>query len=195
LCITLLLAGLLAIFVDPIVTFLERGHVSRTVSSAILVFAGVNILGTATYSGYRQVSDAIDNMPEYAVRVGQAISPLTKKWKTVEDSAGRLNSAVSAKRVPEMKVRTEYPEWTSYVVRGVGPLSGIMIIVGIVPFSPVFPSDSERENKLNILLGDKIDVPALIKKIDEMVRNGTHFRAGQPAYWQLDGLGDDCRAL
>jgi predicted PurR-regulated permease PerM len=172
LCITVLLASVLAIVVDPVVTGLERWRVSRFLSSAVLIFVGMVVLGTGTYVGYRQVSVVIDNMPEYAVRVGQAISPLTRKLKKIEDSAGRLNSEVSSKRVPEVKVKTEYPEWTTYVLRGVGPATGAMIIVGVVPFLLFFLliQKARIKQKLNALLGDKIDVPTLVKNIDGMVR-------------------------
>jgi predicted PurR-regulated permease PerM len=172
LCITVLLACLLAIVVDPLITFFERLHVPRMASSAAIIIGCTIVIGTATYASYRQVAEAIDNMPEYARRVGETISPLTKKIQKVQDSAGRLNADMSTKRVPEVKVRAEYPEWTTYVIRGVGPLSGIVIIVAAVPFLMFFLLIQKHriEQKLSIVWGSAIDVSAFSSDVTGMVR-------------------------
>jgi len=47
LCITVLLAGVLSILADPIPTYLERWHVSRLFSSALLVLTGVFVFAHA----------------------------------------------------------------------------------------------------------------------------------------------------
>jgi len=172
LCITVLIAVLLAIVADPLITRLERWHVSRTISSGVVIVASMLAIGTATYASYRQVDDAIDNMPVYARRIGDAISPFTKKMQKVQDSAGRLNAEVSSKRVPEVKVKGDYPEWTGYVIRGVGPLSGVIIIVGVVPFLMFFllMQKSSINQKLSMVWGDVIDVETFSTGVIQMVR-------------------------
>jgi predicted PurR-regulated permease PerM len=172
LCITVLLACLLAIVVDPLITFFERLYVPRMASSAAIIIGCTIVIGTATYASYRQISEAIDSMPEYAQRVGETISPLTRKIQKVQDSAGRLNADISTKRVPEVKVRDEYPEWTTYVIRGAGPLSGIVIIVAAVPFLMFFLLIQKHriEQKLSIVWGSTIDVSVFSNNVTRMVR-------------------------
>ena len=172
LCITVLIAVLLAIVVDPLITRLERWHVSRMISSGVVIVASMLAIGTATYASYRQVDDAIDNMPVYARRIGDAISPFTKKMQKVQDSAGRLNAEVSSKRVQEVKVKGDYPEWTGYVIRGVGPLSGVIIIVGVVPFLMFFLLMQKNgiNQKLSMVWGDVIDVETFSTGVIQMVR-------------------------
>jgi len=171
LCITVLLASFLAILVDPLVTRLERLHISRTLSAAIFIFLGTILIGTLTYVSYKQVSEQIDEMPRYAQRIGQAVAPLTKRIEKVRDSAGRLNTEVPTKKVPEVKVKNNL-NWTSYIIRGVGPVSGAAIIAGVVPFLMFFLLIQKEalKQKLFIVCGETIDVPTVTTNVTQMVR-------------------------
>ena len=172
LCITILLATFLAILVDPLIMFLERWRISRVVSSAVLIAGGTALIGMLAYSSYKQVADVVDDLPSYARKVGQAIAPISKKIEKVQDSAGRLNTELPTKKIPEVKVKTEYPEWTTYVIRGVGPMSGAAIIIGIVPFLMFFLliQKGRLKQKLAIAWGDKLDVSVLATGVTQMVR-------------------------
>lgn len=172
LCITILLSCFLAILVDPVIMFFERFRVSRMVSSALVIAAGTAVVGALTYHSYRQFADVLDDMPTYAQRVGQTLAPVMKKIQKVEDSAGRLGSEVPTKKIPEVKVKGSYPDWTTYVVRGVGPVSGAAMIMGVVPFLMFFLLLQKRrlKQKLAILWGDKIDVSAFATNVTEMIR-------------------------
>ena len=172
LCITLLIASFLAIVVDPVVVYMGRWHIPRTMSAALVILAGTAIIGLLAYASYNKVSVVVDDLPVYARRVGQAVAPLTKKIQKVEDSAGRLNAGPAPRRVPEVKIRDTYPDWTSYIVRGVGPLSGIVLIVAVVPFLMFFLLiQKERlKQKLAIVWGEKIDVSVLVTGMTDMVR-------------------------
>jgi predicted PurR-regulated permease PerM len=48
-CITMLLATFLSILIDPLVSFLELWRVPRSVSSTLLILAGMAGLGLAAY--------------------------------------------------------------------------------------------------------------------------------------------------
>src|SRR5215472_15627530 len=171
LCITVLLACFLAILVDPLITRLERFHISRAVSAAIFIFLGTILIGTLTYVSYKEVSEQIDELPRYAQRIGQAVAPLTKRIEKVRDSAGRLNTEVQTKKVPEVKVKNNL-NWTSYIIRGVGPVSGAAIIAGVVPFLMFFLliQKGALKQKLFIVWGETIDVPAVTTNVTQMVR-------------------------
>ncbi len=172
LCITVLLAAFLAIVVDPLITYLERLHVPRMISSAGIIVGTTILIASAIYASYHQVSEVVDQLPVYARRVGEAIAPFAKKVQKVQDSAGRLNPEPPAKRVPEVKVKEDYPAWTTYVVRGVGPISGVAIIVGVVPFLMFFLliQKDKLKQKLSIVWGDSIDVSIFAGNLTRMVR-------------------------
>jgi predicted PurR-regulated permease PerM len=172
LCITVLVASFLAIVVDPLIMYLERWHIPRIVSSAVVILAGTAIIAGLAYASYTQVSEVVDDMPDYARRVGEMIKPITRKIEKVKDSAGRLNAEVPSKRVPEVKVKQEYPEWTTYLIRGVGPMSGAVMIIGVVPFLMFFLliQKNRLKQKLSIIWGEQIDVSGLTSRVTQMVR-------------------------
>ncbi len=172
LCITVLISSFLAIVVDPIIMYLERCHIPRMASTAIVIVAGTATIGLLTYGSYNKISGIVDDLPVYARHIGQAVAPLTRKIQQVEDSASRLNSGVAPKRVPEVKIHEAYPDWTSYVIRGVGPVSGVAIIIAVVPFLMFFLLIQKKrlKQKLSIVWGEKLDVSVLASGVTRMVR-------------------------
>ncbi len=179
-CITLLLAAFLAILVDPLVTNLERLHVPRSVSAAIVIISGMLFFCFLTYSSYNRVSNLVDAMPQYADRIRDAIKPLSQKIARVQETAVTLNpetpANTNAKKIAEVKVK-EQPSWPSYIIRGVGPVWGAVIIIGVVPFLMFFNllRKDQMNQRLESSLGSLIDVPQFVQRVTNMVRG---FAAG-----------------
>jgi predicted PurR-regulated permease PerM len=172
LCITLVLSSFLAILVDPLIMYLERFRIPRMISAAVIIAGATILIVTLTYGSYKQVADVVDDMPFYARKIGEELAPISRKIETVRDSAGRLSAEVPTKKIPEVKVKNDYPEWTTYVIRGAGPVSGAAIIIGAVPFLMFFlliQKDRLKE-KLAIVWGDAIDVSLLMTGVTQMVR-------------------------
>jgi predicted PurR-regulated permease PerM len=172
LCITFVLASFLAILVDPLIMYLERFRIPRMISAAVIIAGASVLIVTMTYGSYKQVDDVIDDMPFYAHKIGEDIAPIIRKVETVRDSAGSLSAEVPTKKIPEVKVKGDYPEWTTYVIRGVGPVSGAALIVGAVPFLMFFLliQKNRLKEKLAIVWGDAIDVSVLMTGVTQMVR-------------------------
>jgi len=172
-CITLLLAAFLAILVDPLVTQLERWHIPRSASAGTVIISGSLLLCLLTYSSYDRISDFIDEMPQYAVRVRDAIQPFSQKIARVQETAGDLSpeTTTSPKRVAEVKLK-EPPTWPSYIIRGVGPVWGAVIIIGVVPFLMFFNliRKEQMNQRLESTLGSTIDVPKFVGRVTKMVR-------------------------
>jgi predicted PurR-regulated permease PerM len=171
-CITLLLAAFLAILVDPVVTRLERWRIPRSASAGIIVIAGMLFFCFLTYSSYNRISDLMDAMPQYAEHIRDAIRPFTQKIARVQETAGSLNpEATSPKKVAEVKIK-EPPSWPSYIIRGVGPVWGAVIIIGVVPFLMFFnlTRKDHMNQRLKSTLGNTIDVPQFVGRVTEMVR-------------------------
>src|ERR1700688_4951474 len=51
-CITVILAGFLAILFDPVIVILEKLHLPRSVAAAGIVFAGMSLIGLLGYVLY-----------------------------------------------------------------------------------------------------------------------------------------------
>jgi predicted PurR-regulated permease PerM len=171
LCITFLLAGFLAILLDPIPTYFERFHIPRLISTAVLVITGVLLVTLLIYVSYSRATVMIDEIPEYAERIRDAVKPLSQRIEQVQKSAGSITSNPSPKRVQEVRV-SETPAWPSYLIRGVGSAWGAVIVGGVVPFLMFFmlARKSHLYNWLANAFGAKMDVPTFTARLTKMVR-------------------------
>jgi predicted PurR-regulated permease PerM len=173
LCITFLLAGFLAILADPIPTYLERWHITRSLSSAVLVFGGMVILTMLVYASYGKVGGFIDDIPEYAARIQDAIKPLRQNIEKVQKSAGSLNPMTppQGKRIQDVRIN-EPPSWPSYLIRGVGSVWGAIIIGGVVPFLMFFMlvRKAHLYNWVTNAFGASTDVPRFADRLSRMVQ-------------------------
>jgi predicted PurR-regulated permease PerM len=171
LCITFLLAGFLAILIDPIPTYFQRFHIPRVLSTAVLVISGILLVTLLVYGSYNRASLMIDDMPEYADRIRDAVKPLSQNIEKMQKSAGSITSTVPSKRVQEVRV-SETPAWPSYLIRGVGSAWGAVIVGGIVPFLMFFMLVRKIHlyNWLENTFGDKMNVPQFTSRLTKMVR-------------------------
>jgi predicted PurR-regulated permease PerM len=172
LCITFLLAGFLAILIDPIPTYLERWHIPRLFSSAVLVISAVLGLALVFYASYGKVSTLIQDAPEYADRIRDAMRPLTESIEKVQKSAGSLNPVpASPKRVPEVRV-SQPDSWPSYLIRGVSSVWGAVIVGAVVPFLMFFMlvRKTHLYAWLSTTFGTTTDVPKFTDRLCRMVR-------------------------
>jgi predicted PurR-regulated permease PerM len=173
LCITFLLAGFLAILADPIPTHLERWRVPRSLSSAMLIFCGMLLLTLLVYASYGKISVFIDDIPDYADRIQDAIKPLQQNIEKVQKSAGSLNpiSPPQGKRVQEVRIN-EAPSWPSFLIRGVGSAWGAVIVGGVVPFLMFFMlvRKAHLYDWASTTFGATTDVPRFADRLTRMVR-------------------------
>ena len=171
-CIALLLSSFLAMVIDPLIMLLERWRIPRMISSAVTIVAITALVGVLAYVGYHQADTVVNHLPQYVDRIDQTIAPITRKMRYLETSAGRLNVGLPTKKIPEVRVASQYPTWTSYVIRGVGPASGVALIAVIVPFLMFFLllQKNRLKQKLAIVWGDRIDVSEFATRVTEMVR-------------------------
>jgi predicted PurR-regulated permease PerM len=171
LCITFLLAGFLAVLIDPIPTALERWHIARSLSSALLVVSGVVGVGLLVYGSYGKASELIDRVPEYAARIHDGIRPLSQNIEKMQKGAGSFTPDPSPKKIPEVRI-SQAPNWSSYLIRGVGSVWGAVIIAGVVPFLTFFMlvRKAQISSWLSNTFGENVDIPQFIERLTQMVR-------------------------
>jgi predicted PurR-regulated permease PerM len=171
-CITVVLAGFLAILFDPIVVLLEKLHLPRSLAAAAIVLAGMGLIGLLGHELYGRVLTFAEEIPVYTSKIQQTIEPFSRRIQKVQQSAGDLTNEVHpAKKGPEVRLQ-ESPTWPSYLVRGVGSVWGALIIAGVVPFLTFFMlcTKDQMSIRINTLFSSRINTARFIKNLNQMVR-------------------------
>ena len=164
-CITVVLAGFLAILFDPVVVTLEKLHLPRGVAAAGIVLAGMSLIGLLGYALYGRAMSFAEELPVYASKVQQTIEPISRKIQNFQQSAGNLTNDVHpTKKVPEVRLQ-ESPTWPDYLVRGVGSVWGVLIIAGVVPFLTFFMlcTKDQMATRMDGLFDSRIDAARFIR--------------------------------
>jgi len=171
-CITVVLAGFLAILFDPVVVALEKLHLPRSVAAAGIVLAGMSLIVLLGYVLYGKATSFAEELPIYTSKIQQTIEPITRRIQTFQQSAGNLTNDVhSTKRVPEVRLQ-ESSNWPDYLVRGVGSVWGVLIIAGVVPFLTFFMLCTKDQMAIRIegLFDSRIDAARFIASLNQMIR-------------------------
>jgi predicted PurR-regulated permease PerM len=171
-CITVVLAAFLAILFDPVVVKLEKLRLPRGVAAAIVVLAGMGLIALLFHGLYGGAMSFAEELPTYTSKIQQTIEPIGRKIQKVQESAGSLtNDGQPAKRVSEVRLR-ESPTWPAYLVRGAGPVWGVLIIAGVVPFLAFFMlcSKSQMSTRMNALFNSRIDADRFISSLNQTIR-------------------------
>jgi predicted PurR-regulated permease PerM len=170
-CITVILAGFLAILFDPVVVILEKLHLPRGVAAAGIVLSGMSLIGLLGYAFYGRAMSFAEELPVYASKVQQTIEPISRKIQDFQQSAGNLTNDVHpAKKVPEVRLQ-ESPTWPAYLVRGVGSVWGVLIIAGVVPFLTFFMlcTKDQMAIRTNGLFSSGIDAARFVTNLNQMI--------------------------
>src|ERR1700730_16229839 len=171
-CITVVLAGFLAILFDPVVVILEKLHLPRGVAAAGIVLTGMGLIGLLGYVLYGRAMSFAEELPVYASKIQQTIEPISRKIQNFQQSAGNLANDVHAtKKVPEVRLQ-QSPTWPDYLVRGVGSVWGVLIIAGVVPFLTFFMlcTKDQMAIRMDGLFGSRIDAARFITNLNQMIR-------------------------
>jgi predicted PurR-regulated permease PerM len=171
-CITVILAGFLAILFDPQVVTLEKLHLPRSVAAAGIVLAGMGLIGLLGYVLYGKAITFAEELPAYTSKIQQTIEPISRKIQDFQQNAGNLTNDVHpTKKVPEVRLQ-ESPTWPAYMVRGVGSVWGALIIAGVVPFLTFFMpcTKDQMAIRMNGLFSSRIDTAQFITSLNQMIR-------------------------
>jgi predicted PurR-regulated permease PerM len=170
-CITVVLAGFLAILFDPLVVKLEKLHLPRSLAAATIVLAGMALIGVLGHELYGRALTFAEDLPVYTSRIQQTIEPFTRKIQKVQQSAGDLaNDTPINKKVPEVRMQ-ESPTWPTYLVRGVGSVWGALVIAGVVPFLTFFMlcTKDQMAVRMKALFGSRINTAQFTTNLNQMV--------------------------
>lgn len=171
LCVTVTLAALLAILIDPLVVTMEKAGLGRTFAAGVSVLFLVLLLGLLTYALYQKANAVADDLPIYSYRIQNALRPFADKMQRLQRSAETLKPPETTQQIPEVKV-TETPNWPSFLFRGVGSVAGFIGVAGVAPFLAFFMLIRKKQMYIrfqNIFEG-RIDTARFVGGLKGMVR-------------------------
>jgi predicted PurR-regulated permease PerM len=142
--ITLLLAILVAYFLDPVVEFLEKMRMPRTLASMITVLFLIGVLGAVGYGLYSRTSDFAANWPKYSGTLKNAMNSVETRLNGIERQVSESDTS-SQQRGPSKTVAGVENALRAAVVHIIGSLSGLVLEVTFVPFLVFFMLSEKQE--------------------------------------------------
>ena len=148
--ITLLLSILLAYFLDPIVEFLEKMRMPRTLASMITVLFLIGVLGAVGYGLYSRTSDFAANWPKYSGTLRKAVNSVEIKLNGIEGQVSESETSSQASQPSQQKGPSKTVVGAENALRAavvhiIGSLSGLVLEVTFVPFLVFFMLAEKQE--------------------------------------------------
>jgi predicted PurR-regulated permease PerM len=143
--ITLVLSILLAYCLDPVVEFLERWRVPRTIGSMVMVLMLCTLIAAGGYGLWTRASDFAESWPKYSGVWRQTANSIESKISGIERGVSGTTPAPGNRAA----VQSEPPRDTGIVrtliLRSIGSLYALFLEVTFVPFLVFFMLAGKRE--------------------------------------------------
>lgn len=140
--ITLLLSILITYFLDPVVEYLERLRMPRTLASMVAVMVLIAVLGAVIYGLWSRGSDFAANWPKYGGMMRQAVGSVEAKLNRIERQVRPANPQEEAHPKAEPGGENLF---RALIVRIVGSLYALVLEVTFVPFLVFFMLAEKQE--------------------------------------------------
>lgn len=134
--VTLLLAVLVAYFLDPVVGILERIHIPRAMG-ALVVLLGVSaaLIGLGYLVALR-ANQFIADWPRYSEVLRHVTTAFDRQMTTLEKEVESIAPTTEKVRTPPRTI--EPPPVREWLLRGAGSLYSIFVVAVFVPFLVFF---------------------------------------------------------
>jgi predicted PurR-regulated permease PerM len=139
--IALLLAVLMAYFLDPVVGVLERIHIPRAFGALLTLLAVTGIFVGLGYLIVDRSEQFLSAWPRYSTLLRHATTAFDLQISSVEKQVQAI-SPVEDRRAPVRP--TEAPPVREWLFRGVGSLYSILLVATFVPFLVFFMLAAKR---------------------------------------------------
>ncbi len=134
--ITLLLAVLVAYFLDPVVSHLERIHLPRALGALVVLLAVTGIFTGLGYLVVVRANQFLDDWPRYSASLRHVTTAFDRQMSNVEKGVAEISPALEKGRTASRAI--EPPPVREWVLRGVGSLYSILVVATFVPFLVFF---------------------------------------------------------
>jgi predicted PurR-regulated permease PerM len=140
--ITLLLAILLAYFLDPAVELLERARLPRTLGALLMVLVLIAVLVAVVYGLWTRTADFAENWPKYSDVMRRAAGAVQGKLAGIEGQVSQIApTAGGAAPAPTLEPGVV----RNLILRGLGSLYALVLEATFVPFLVFFMLAGKRE--------------------------------------------------
>jgi predicted PurR-regulated permease PerM len=143
--ITLVLSILLAYCLDPVVEFLERWRVPRTIGSMIMVLLLCAVIGAVGYGMWSRVSDFAESWPKYSGAWRQAAASVERKISGIERDVSGAPVTAGGQAAPQSEPQHDSGIIRNLILRSVGSMYALFLEVTFVPFLVFFMLAGKRE--------------------------------------------------
>jgi Predicted permease len=143
--ITLVLSILLAYCLDPVVEFLERWRIPRTIGSMVIVLLLCAVVGAVAYGLWSRVSDFAESWPKYSGVWRQTAASIEKKISGIERGVSGTTPAPGSSAAPPAEPQRDSGIVRNLILRSIGSLYALFLEVTFVPFLVFFMLAGKRE--------------------------------------------------
>jgi predicted PurR-regulated permease PerM len=133
---TLLLAAVLAYFLDPIVGFLERMRIPRGLGALMVLLAAILLAGGLGYLVANGTDQFVADWPRYSAILRRATTEVDRRLATVENQVEAI--APEEGKEPQPVRIAEGRPVRDLVLLGVGSLYSILLVAAFLPFLVFF---------------------------------------------------------
>jgi predicted PurR-regulated permease PerM len=170
--VPLLLAVLVAYFLDPVVGVFERMHIPRALGALVVLLAVTAALGGVGYLVVLRADQFLADWPRYSGALRHVTTAFDRQLTTVEKGVDAISPVTEKGKTA---VRTvEPPPVREWLLRGVGSLYSILLVATFVPFLVFFMLAAKpRIWKATIELfpdEDRDRVQAALDEVSSMLR-------------------------
>lgn len=134
--VTLLLAVLIAYFLDPVVGILERIHIPRALGALVVLLTVTAIFAGLGYLVVLRANQFIADWPRYSEVLRHVTTAFDRQMTTLEKGVEAIAPAAEKGRAPLRTV--EPPPVREWLLRGAGSLYSILVVATFVPFLVFF---------------------------------------------------------
>jgi predicted PurR-regulated permease PerM len=134
--VTLLLAVLIAYFLDPVVGVFERMHFPRALGALVVLFAVTATFAGLGYLVVVRATQFLEDWPRYSAVLRHVTTAFDRQLATVEKGVDAIAPAPERGRIPLRTI--EPPPVREWLLRGVGSLYSILVVATFVPFLVFF---------------------------------------------------------
>jgi predicted PurR-regulated permease PerM len=132
---TIVLAILLAYFLDPVVQGLEKIHVPRAVGSLVVVLLMVALIAAALTETWYRVEGFVTDWPKYSAKLRSASQSVEKRLEKIEQGV----NTITPEQTSRGAVRIEEPHAVrNLLFQGLGSITNVLIAATFVPFLVFF---------------------------------------------------------
>lgn len=140
--ITLLLAVLLAYFLDPVVKVLERAHIPRALGALVALLAVTSLLGGLGYLVVDRADQFLADWPRYSAVLRRVATTVDRKLTIVEKQVEAIAPEEERGRPPVRAAESQPVR--ELLFRGVGSLYSILLVATFLPFLVFFMLAAKR---------------------------------------------------